>query len=86
MSTKSMLFKPGDLVVCVNPGSEKLTAGKTYVVVTVSMLPCGLDECDIFIDVQDDLGKNGYSFAHRFQPKQEWLETRRERRLREIGI
>jgi hypothetical protein len=76
------IFKAGDLVVCIDSGSEKLTAGKTYIVLTTAMLPCGIDEWDFFLDVEDDYGNNGYSFAHRFQLKSEWLE----RRLSEIGI
>jgi hypothetical protein len=80
------LYHKGDLVVCIDPGSDKLTAGKTYVVLAASILPCGMDEWDLFLDIQDDLGVNGYSFAHRFQLKSEWLEVRRERQLKSLGI
>ena len=83
---KNRIFHRGDLVVCIDPGSAKLTAGKTYVVLTASMLPCGIDEWDLFLDIRDDLGVNGYSFAHRFQLKSEWLEVRRNRLLKSLGI
>lgn len=83
---KNNLYHKGDLVVCIDPGSDKLTAGKTYVVLAASILPCGMDEWDLFLDIQDDLGVNGYSFAHRFQLKSEWLEVRRERQLKSLGI
>jgi hypothetical protein len=79
------LFHKGDLVVCISP-DNKLTAGKTYVVLAVSMLPCGIDEWDLFLDVEDDHGVNGYSFAHRFIHRSEWLEVRRDRLLKSLGM
>ena len=83
---KNRIFHRGDLVVCIDPGSAKLTAGKTYVVLTASMLPCGIDEWDLFIDIRDDLGVCGYSFAHRFVHLSEWLESNRERQLKVLGV
>ena len=52
---KNNLYHKGDLVVCIDPGSDKLTAGKTYVVLVASILPCGMDEWDLFLYIQDDL-------------------------------
>ena len=82
---ENRIFHRGDLVVCISP-DNKLTAGKTYVVLAVSMLPCGMDEWDLFLDVQDDLGVNGYSFAYRFIHRSEWLEGRRDKLLKSLGV
>lgn len=79
------LFHKGDLVVCISP-DNKLTAGKTYVVLAASMLPCGIDEWDMFLDIKDDLGVCGYSFAYRFVHLAEWLELNRERQLKILGV
>jgi hypothetical protein len=80
------LFKNGDLVVCIDPGNDKLTVGKTYMVFSASILPCGLDEWDLFLDVCDDYGKNGYSYAHRFIHLAEYLNEERKRKFKELGI
>lgn len=88
----SSQFSKGDLVVCIDAGVEKsqdfgrLVVGNTYVVLSVTMLPCGIDEWDLFIDVNDERNENGYFFAHRFVPRSEWLKGHRERLLKELGV